>query len=63
MYAIRSYYDYLEGDPVILKQIFLDILSSIETMNSERITRVTLNLSKEVKKGTNESISFRNNFV
>jgi len=59
---------YLEGDPVILKQIFLDILSSIETMNSERITRVTLNLSKEVKKGTNESISFRiqtdnNNFI
>jgi CheY-like chemotaxis protein len=50
---------YLEGDPVILKQIFLDIFSSVETNNSERITRVTLNLSKEVKNGKNELIFFR----
>ena len=49
----------LEGDPVLLKQIFLDIFSSIETQNSERITRVTLNLSKEVRNGNDESILFR----
>ena len=37
------------GDPVILKQIFLDIFNTIENTNSERSTKVTINLSREKK--------------
>lgn len=35
------------GDPIVLKQIFLDIFSTIENQFSERATKVTINLKKE----------------
>ncbi|MGA1976349.1 MAG: response regulator [Bacteroidales bacterium] len=35
------------GDPIIIKQIFLNIFNSIENEFSERTTKVTLNLKKE----------------
>jgi CheY-like chemotaxis protein len=39
-------FDYF-GDPIVLKQIFLDIFSNIENQFSERPTKVTINLKKE----------------
>lgn len=35
------------GDPIVLKQIFLDIFNTIENQFSERATKVTINLKKE----------------
>ncbi len=35
------------GDPIILKQIFLDIFNTIENQYSERPTKVTINLKRE----------------
>jgi CheY-like chemotaxis protein len=35
------------GDPIILKQIFLDIFNTIENLFTERPTKVTINLKKE----------------
>ncbi len=35
------------GDPIILKQIFLEIFNSIENHNSEEPTKVTINFKKE----------------
>jgi hypothetical protein len=35
------------GDPIVLKQIFLDIFSTIENQFTERATKVTINLKKE----------------
>jgi CheY-like chemotaxis protein len=43
------------GDPIILKQIFLDIFNSIEIQSSEKVTKVTINL-KKTKETVNESI-------
>jgi CheY-like chemotaxis protein len=43
------------GDPIILKQIFLDIFNSIEIQSSEKVTKVTINL-KKTKETANESI-------
>ena len=42
------------GDPIILKQIFLDIFNTIENHDSERPTKVTINLKKE-KETANET--------
>lgn len=42
------------GDPIILKQIFLDLFNTIENQISERPTKVTINLKKE-KESANES--------
>jgi CheY-like chemotaxis protein len=42
------------GDPIILKQIFLDIFNTIESYDSERPTKVTINLKKE-KETANET--------
>jgi CheY-like chemotaxis protein len=39
-------FDYF-GDPIVLKQIFLDIFNNIENQFSERPTKVTINLKKE----------------
>jgi CheY-like chemotaxis protein len=36
-----------QGDPVILKQIFLDIFNSAEEQNPDRTTKVTINLKNE----------------
>jgi CheY-like chemotaxis protein len=35
------------GDPIILKQIFLDLFNTIENQNTDRSTKVTINLKKE----------------
>ena len=42
------------GDPIILKQIFLDLFNTIENQISDRPTKVTINLKKE-KENANES--------
>ncbi len=42
------------GDPIILKQIFLDIFNTIENHDSERPTKVTINLKQE-KETVNET--------
>ena len=42
------------GDPIILKQILLDIFSTIESQNYSRITKVTINL-KKAKETNNET--------
>jgi CheY-like chemotaxis protein len=42
------------GDPIVLKQIFLDLFNTIENQNSERTTKVTIGLTKE-KESENES--------
>jgi CheY-like chemotaxis protein len=47
------------GDPIILKQIFLDLFNTIESQDSHRITKVTISL-KKLRESTNESvINFR----
>jgi CheY-like chemotaxis protein len=43
------------GDPIILKQIFLDLFNTIENSVSERATKVTINL-KKTSETINESI-------
>lgn len=47
------------GDPIILKQIFLDLFNTIENQNSERATKVTINLRKEKDTGTESFIGLR----
>ncbi|MCU0472007.1 MAG: response regulator [Bacteroidales bacterium] len=47
------------GDPIILKQIFLDIFNIIETQNTERTTKVTINLKREKETGNETIIGFR----
>ena len=47
------------GDPIILKQIFLDLFNAIENNLSERITKVTLDLKKEKETATESIISLR----
>ncbi|MBG0860123.1 MAG: HAMP domain-containing histidine kinase, partial [Bacteroidales bacterium] len=47
------------GDPIVLKQIFLDLFNTIENQNSERTTKVTIGFTRE-KESENESlIGFR----
>jgi CheY-like chemotaxis protein len=47
------------GDPIILKQIFLDLFNTIESQYSVRLTKVSIGLRK-VREGNNESmINFR----
>ena len=43
------------GDPISLKQILLDIFNTIENHNTERQTKVTINLRKE-KESLNETV-------
>jgi CheY-like chemotaxis protein len=47
------------GDPVILKQIFLDLFNKIENQISDRVTKVTINLKKEKETGTESFIGLR----
>jgi CheY-like chemotaxis protein len=47
------------GDPIILKQIFLDLFSTVENLAEERATRVTINLSKERETGNESIIALR----
>jgi CheY-like chemotaxis protein len=47
------------GDPIILKQIFLDIFNTIENQYSERATKVTISLKKEKEIGNDNFIGLR----
>jgi CheY-like chemotaxis protein len=47
------------GDPIILKQIFLDIFNTIENQGYQRMTKVTINLKKARETGNETFISFR----
>lgn len=47
------------GDPIILKQIFLDLFNTIEIQSSERVTKVTINLKKTKETGTESIIELR----
>lgn len=47
------------GDPIILKQIFLDIFNTIEILSSDRVTKVAINLKKTKESGTESTISLR----
>ncbi len=47
------------GDPIFLKQIFLDLFNTIEHQNSERPTRVTINLKKEKETENEILVGFR----
>jgi CheY-like chemotaxis protein len=47
------------GDPITLKQIFLDLFNTIENQNSERTTKVTIGLTKEKESGNESLIGLR----
>lgn len=47
------------GDPIILKQIFLDLFNTIDIQSSERVTRVTINLKKTKETGTESTVALR----
>lgn len=47
------------GDPIILKQIFLDLFNTIETQSSERVTKVAINLKKTKESGSEITIDLR----
>jgi CheY-like chemotaxis protein/uncharacterized membrane protein len=47
------------GDPIILKQIFLDIFNTIENPVTDRPTKVTINLKKEKENSTESFIGLR----
>ena len=47
------------GDPIILKQIFLDLFNTIEIQSSERVTKVTINLKKTKENGSESIIGLR----
>ena len=47
------------GDPIILKQIFLDLFNTIEIQSSERVTKVNINLKKAKETGTESIIALR----
>ena len=47
------------GDPIILKQIFLDLFNTIENQSSERVTKVAINLKKTRESGTESIVALR----
>lgn len=47
------------GDPIILKQIILDLFNTIENQISDKPTKVTINLKKEKETGTEIFITLR----
>jgi CheY-like chemotaxis protein len=47
------------GDPIILKQIFLDLFNTIEIQSSERVTKVTISLKKTKETGNESIIALR----
>jgi CheY-like chemotaxis protein len=47
------------GDPIILKQIFLDLFNTIEIQSAERATKVTINFKKTQETGTESTIALR----
>jgi len=56
----RDYHEYeCQGDPIILKQIFLDLFNTIEDRDSERAAKVTINIKKEMESDRERVIGFR----
>jgi CheY-like chemotaxis protein len=47
------------GDPIILKQVFLDLFNTIESQNGNRLTKVTIGLKKMRESGNESFINFR----
>jgi CheY-like chemotaxis protein len=47
------------GDPIILKQIFLDLFNTVENQTTDRATKVTINLKKEKVEGIENFIGLR----
>jgi signal transduction histidine kinase len=47
------------GDPIILKQIFLDLFNTIESQEFKRTTKVTISIKKSRETGNESFISFR----
>jgi CheY-like chemotaxis protein len=47
------------GDPIILKQIFLDLFNTIENQSSDRVTKVAINLKKTRETGTESTVALR----
>jgi CheY-like chemotaxis protein len=47
------------GDPIILKQIFLDLFNTIENQVAERVIKVTINLKKAKGTGLESIIALR----
>jgi len=47
------------GDPIILKQIFLDLFNTIETQISDRPVKVTINLKREKENAAESFIGLR----
>jgi CheY-like chemotaxis protein len=47
------------GDPIILKQIFLDLFNTIENQSSDRVTKVTINPKKTKETGSESIIALR----
>lgn len=47
------------GDPIILKQIFLDIFNTIENNNFDRATKVTINFNNKKEVGNQSFIGLR----
>jgi CheY-like chemotaxis protein len=56
----KDYSEYeCQGDPIMLKQIFLDIFNTIESQNSDLPTKVTINLRKERESDRERYIGMR----
>lgn len=56
----KDYHEYeCQGDPIILKQIFLDMFNTIEAQGSEGTTKVTINLKKVRESVRERMIGFR----
>lgn len=47
------------GDPIILKQIFLDLFNTIEILSSDRVTKVAINLKKTKETGFESTVALR----
>jgi CheY-like chemotaxis protein len=47
------------GDPIIIKQIFLDLFNTIENQVSEKAITVTINIRKTSESGSESTIGFR----
>jgi CheY-like chemotaxis protein len=47
------------GDPIILKQIFLDLFNTVENQSSDRVTKVAINLKKTRESGNESTVALR----
>jgi CheY-like chemotaxis protein len=47
------------GDPIIVKQIFLDLFNTIENQSSDRVTKVAINLKKTKENGNESTVALR----